>query len=80
MSEIRKSYDTRAIAISTLGLVQGLVSLLTAKGVIDRAQLHELFEVVLTSLEEQDPVNDPAVNDARLLLDGLAQQLAKHFP
>ena len=72
-------HDTRAIAISTMALVEGLIFVLTAKSVIERSQSVELFEEVLTALGEH-PSSDPAMGDARVLVASFASRLAQSFP
>jgi hypothetical protein len=79
MADTPQGDDTRAIAISTKALVEGLIFVLTARGTIERSQTVELFEEVLTALREQ-PASDPAMGDARMFVAGFASRLAKSFP
>ena len=70
---------TRAIAIVGMLLNQGLISVLTRKGILTADQTNDLFEIVLRNLETYDP-SDLDVTKARVLLDGIATITAKHFP
>jgi hypothetical protein len=79
MADTPQGDDTRAIAISTKALVEGLIFVLTARGFIERSQTVELFEEVLTALGEQ-PASDPAMGDARMFVAGFASRLAQSFP
>lgn len=79
MADTPQGDDTRAIAISTMALVEGLIFVLTARGIIESSQTVELFEEVLTALGEHPP-SDPAMADARMFVAGLASRLAKSFP
>jgi hypothetical protein len=51
-AQVRLDHDARAIAISAIALVEGLIFLLTEKGVIDPSHPVEFFDEVLNALKQ----------------------------
>lgn len=61
-----------------MSLAQGLISLLTGKGILTPEQTNDLFRAVLTSLDQFEPP-DAGADKARVLVDGIAKAVAQHF-
>jgi hypothetical protein len=78
-AQVRLDHDARAIAISAIALVEGLIFLLTEKGVIDPSHPVEFFDEVLNALKQYSP-DDPATGHARALVADFASRLARSFP
>jgi hypothetical protein len=53
-----------------------LVTLLYKQGKITKAEMDDLFQGVLETLENSPLATDPAVGIARVLIDGMAQVAA----
>jgi hypothetical protein len=75
MIEIREPQETRAIGITAMSLVFGIILRLNAKGILTNADVDQIFEEVLGNLEDFVQTEDPSVKFARVLLDQM-QQLA----
>jgi len=67
----------RALATSTL--MHGLITVLTAKGILTIDEKNRLYEIVLQNFEKADP-DDPAIQVARKIIDDWAQIAATGKP
>jgi hypothetical protein len=76
LMDVDSTVETRAIAIVGMSLTFGLVSLLQKKGVLTKAEMDNLFQGVLESLENSPATSDQGVQAARVLVEGMAQVAA----
>jgi hypothetical protein len=70
-------YETRGMAILGMALGHAALSILNAKKVISDAELDRMIQTVLAGLEDQFDPNDPGVETARKLAEGLMQAILK---
>lgn len=68
--------EAKGLALAAFGLAHGLLSTLTAKGVIEKQQADDLLDGILTGLESTEGANDPGFHEARRIVDGLVQAQA----
>ncbi|HTW53074.1 MAG TPA: hypothetical protein VME45_14375 [Stellaceae bacterium] len=71
--------EIRGRALATSTLLHGLITALTAKGILTLDEKNQLYEIVLQNFEKADP-NDPAVQVARKIIDEWAQIAATGKP
>jgi hypothetical protein len=65
--------DTRGAAIVGMSMGISLLSVMVSKGVMNDQDVDRYLESVLTSLEGFQEPNDPGVQKARILFDGISQ-------
>lgn len=71
--------ETRAIGLVGMAFAYGLIAKLTAKGLLTKDEMSEVFEGVLSTLESTQAPNDPAIPVARVLVDAMAQIAATNL-
>jgi len=72
MAKIPRS-DVDAMAIVAYSFVQPFLSMLRAKKILSEPEVNEILNLVLTGLETRLPANDPAVRQARKLVEEIAR-------
>lgn len=65
--------DTRGVAIVGMGLAQAILARLRAEKILTDAVADEIFETVLSGLENHLPASDPAAQQARHLVEMMAR-------
>jgi len=68
--------ETGGLALTGTAVSFVLATLLFKKGLLTKAELTDLFQGVLETLENFPGATDPAVRTARVLVDGMAQVAA----
>jgi hypothetical protein len=71
--------EIRGRALATSTLLHGLITALTAKGILTGEEKNRLYEIVLQNFEKADP-NDPSIKVARKIIDDWAQIAATGKP
>ncbi len=70
--------ETKGLAILGMALGHAAISILNAKNVISDAELDHMLQTVLAGLEDLLDPNDPGVQRARKLAEGLMQTTLRH--
>jgi hypothetical protein len=65
--------EARGMALASQSLVFCVIKLLREKQALTKAELNDLFEGVLQTLEGSAYANDPAGRIARVIIDDMAQ-------
>jgi hypothetical protein len=63
--------DTRGTALAAMAMAFGTIARLCAKGAFDLADIEYVFGGSLSAFEQTQSPNDPAMQVARALLDGM---------
>jgi hypothetical protein len=78
MDASRREDEERALALAALALVQGVITALEQKRLIEANDVQGIFDGALTSLEHR--VQDPATGLARRIVEGIAVTRANPGP
>jgi hypothetical protein len=70
--------ETKGLAILGMALGHAAISMLNAKNIISDSELDRMMQTVLSGIEDLLDPNDPGVQMARKLAEGLMQMTLKH--
>jgi len=78
LQDTPEQHETRAVAIAALTLVESLIATLAEEKILTLDQTQRLFQAASQSLTAF-PQPDAGATNAKVLLDGVAKIVGRHF-